>query len=108
MHGDRQFENIVIKNDVTVSVPASLRLMTPYVLHEQHDWFEDEIKFVRHYLKPGMNVIDIGANYGLYTLTAAKLLGEAGKLWAFEPTETTSSYLKNSISLNGFNNIELI
>jgi hypothetical protein len=29
-----------------VVAPASLNLITPYVLREQHDWFEDEIKFL--------------------------------------------------------------
>src|SRR4029450_8382331 len=32
---------------VRVVVPDSLDLITPYVLREQQDWFEDEIKFLR-------------------------------------------------------------
>ena len=31
---------------VKVVVPDSLNLITPYVLYEQEDWFEDEIKFL--------------------------------------------------------------
>lgn len=97
-----------ICNDVTIHVPDSLQLMTPYVLQEQKDWFEDEIKFLRSYIKPGMKVLDIGANYGVYTLSIAKLAGESGKIWAFEPTSTTAEYLKKSIRDNNFSNIELI
>ena len=82
--------------------------MTTYVLQEQRDWFEDEIKFVRHYIKPGMRIIDIGANYGLYTLSLAKILGNSGKIWAFEPTKATADYLEDSISNNNFTNIKLI
>lgn len=100
--------SIKIINDINVIVPASLKLMTPYVLREQNDWFEDEIKFLRTFIKPGMQVIDIGANYGQYTLTIAKIIGKQGRIWAFEPTTTTSAYLKLSISENNFNNIELI
>ncbi|MFZ5771588.1 MAG: FkbM family methyltransferase [Thermodesulfobacteriota bacterium] len=101
-------DSIKIINDINVTVPASLQLMTPYVLHEQNDWFEDEIKFLRTFIKPGMQVIDIGANYGLYTLTVAKLIGDQGKIWAFEPTQATAACLKQSISHNNFTNIELI
>ena len=35
-----------ITNDVIIVAPKSLRLVTPFVLSEQNDWFEDEIKFV--------------------------------------------------------------
>ena len=61
-----------IAGGVRVVVPDSLNLLTPYVLIEQQDWFEDEIGFVRRLLRPGQQAIDIGANYGVYTLTMAK------------------------------------
>ena len=51
-----------------VVVPDSLDLITPYVLLEQGDWFEDEIKFLRGVVQPGATVVDIGANYGVYAL----------------------------------------
>jgi FkbM family methyltransferase len=105
---DFNVTSMIIVNDISVTVPASLKFMTPYVLREQNDWFEDEIKFLRTFIKPGMRVIDIGANYGLYTLTFAKIIGEQGRVWAFEPTATTSACLQQSISENNFNNIELI
>ena len=100
--------SLTIVNNIHVTVPASLQSMTTYILQEQNDWFEDEIKFIRHFVKPGMRVVDIGANYGLYTLTIADMLGDSGKIWAFEPTEATSVCLKESISCNKFNNINLI
>jgi hypothetical protein len=50
---------------VRIVVPDSLDLITPYVLREQQDFFEDELPFVRQLLQPGQDVIDIGANYGV-------------------------------------------
>lgn len=100
--------SITIVNDVSVTVPASPKFMTNFVLKEQNDWFEDEIDFIRHFIRSGMRVVDIGANYGLYTLTIANIIGDSGKLWAFEPTKTTAECLKKSIAANNFNNIKLI
>lgn len=108
MNGHYSTCSMQLINNINVTVPNSLALMTPFVLREQNDWFEDEIKFIRTFIKPGMKVIDIGANYGLYTLTIAKIIGDQGKIWAFEPTAATHACLQQSIASNNFNNIELI
>ena len=90
-----------------VCVPPSIASMTTYALLEQEDWFEDEIRFVRRLLEPGMNAIDIGANYGVYTLAMAKEAGSAGRVWSFEPASATAAFLRRSIAQNGFTNVEL-
>lgn len=94
-----------IVGGIKVVVPDSLNLITPYVICEQGDWFEDEIKFVRHVLQPGQRTIDIGANYGLFALSMAQSVGETGRVWAFEPASSTASYLAESVVANGFNQI---
>lgn len=98
---------LTMVDGVKVVVPDSLDLITPYVLREQQDWFEDEIKFVRKILRAGQQVIDIGANYGVYTLSMAHVVGPTGKVWAFEPASTTSAMLAQSIAANGFSQIIL-
>jgi FkbM family methyltransferase len=99
---------VAINGEIRVCVPPSIQFMTPYILIEQEDWFEEEIHYIRKILREGMNVIDIGANYGLYTLTMSKIIGPSGKLWAFEPTSLTASYLKRSISTNRVTNVTLV
>jgi FkbM family methyltransferase len=99
---------IRVKGDVLMSVPDSVQYMTPYVLREQEDWFEDEIKFLRGYLRPGMRVIDIGANYGLYTTAMARAVGAAGRVWAVEPCSNTAAHLRESLALNDFAQVTLI
>ena len=90
-----------------IVVPDSVNLITPYVLLEQRDWFEDEIKFLRRLLQPGQKVIDIGANYGVYTLSMATTVGSSGHVWAFEPASNTASILAASITANGFAQVTL-
>jgi len=92
---------------VRVVVPDSLNLITPYVLMEQNDWFEDEIKFLRRLLQPGQKVIDIGANYGVYTLSMAQTVGATGEVWAFEPASSTAELLAKGIEANGFSHVVL-
>lgn len=82
--------------------------MTHYVLREQEQWFEAEVPFIRRLLRPGMQVIDIGANYGCYALVMARAIGGQGHVWAFEPTSLTADCLCRSIEANGLGNITLI
>ena len=42
------------------------------------------IFFARN-LKPGMTVVDVGANFGYYTLLFGALVGEKGHVYAIEP-----------------------
>jgi FkbM family methyltransferase len=96
-----------IPGGVQVVTPDSLNLVTPYVLYEQKDWFEDEIVFLRRLLQPGQRAIDIGANYGVYTLSIAKAVGPTGAVWAFEPTSSTAAFLAQGIAANHFTQVVL-
>jgi FkbM family methyltransferase len=98
---------LTLVDGVRVVVPDSLDLITPYVLREQQDFFEDELPFVRHLLQPGQKVIDIGANYGVYTLPMARKVRANGHVWAFEPASTTAHFLAQGIAANGFTNVTL-
>ena len=91
--------------NITVVAPDSVNNLTPYVLTEQQDWFEDEIKFVRTFLQPGMICLDIGANYGLYTLSMAN---RQARVWAFEPTPAVMNCLRQSVAANGFGTVQLL
>jgi len=59
------------------------------------------------FVKPGMTVLDIGANIGCHTLRYAKLVGRNGKVIAFEPMPWAVSKIKRNIQLNDFDNIVL-
>jgi FkbM family methyltransferase len=53
-------------------------------------------------IKPGMTVVDVGANLGYFTLLMADLVGPGGFVHAFEPNPPIAHRLAKSIELNGF------
>jgi FkbM family methyltransferase len=59
-------------------------------------------------LKPGMNVVDVGANLGFYALLSAKAVGKTGRVWGFEPEPHNFSLMTKSIQASRFENIEPI
>ena len=67
------------------------------------DQFEQsELAFVRHLVKPGDHVLDLGAHVGFFTIHLAALVGPAGTVTAFEPFEENAELLERSIRENGF------
>lgn len=85
---------IEVRDGTQICVPGVLDRMATYVLLEQEDWFEDEVDFVRQYVRPRMNIVDIGANYGSYALSVARYAGEHGKVWAVESGQSAAAYLR--------------
>jgi FkbM family methyltransferase len=57
--------------------------------------------FFARYVCPGMVVIDVGANYGYYTLLFGALVGATGHVYAVEPNPAVVSKLRRSVQLNG-------
>ncbi|UAB88828.1 FkbM family methyltransferase [Ruegeria sp. SCSIO 43209] len=54
-----------------------------------------------------LKVLDIGANFGLYSLFLSSILSPNSRIHAFEPNPTLAERLSNNCSLNGFGNVEL-
>lgn len=52
-------------------------------------------------VRPGMTVVDIGAFLGQYTLLAARQIGPAGQVYAFEPDPRNLPFLLRNIERNG-------
>jgi FkbM family methyltransferase len=53
-------------------------------------------------IKPGMNVLDIGANVGFYSLLAAEKIGAQGSLTCFEANPDMSDIVFQNLQINGF------
>ena len=69
---------------------------------------KDELSIIKKYIKKGMVVCDVGANIGLFTLELARVVGNKGKVIAFEPDSSNFTLLKKNIKTNGYQNVELV
>lgn len=67
---------------------------------EKGSWEPHVINYINSFLKPGQTCIDVGANAGYHTLLLAKIVGQAGKVLAFEPNEVTYQRLLRNLELN--------
>lgn len=83
--------------------PTDTLNLSIYGVHE-----EFKTEFVKKEISKGDVVLDIGANIGYYTLIFAKLVGEEGKVFAFEPDPDNFALLKKNIEINGYRNVILI
>jgi FkbM family methyltransferase len=61
--------------------------------------------FLKLYVKPGMVILDVGANIGEVTIHMAALAGRAGRVYAFEPAPTVLMRLRENIALNGLDDV---
>ena len=53
-------------------------------------------------VKPGMSVVDIGANIGYYSLLARHNIGAKGRLVCFEANKELAEIVFNNLMINGF------
>jgi FkbM family methyltransferase len=59
-------------------------------------------------LRPGMVFYDLGANIGLFTLLGARLVGDSGKVFSFEPDPENVARLRRNVQRNGFTNVTVV
>lgn len=53
----------------------------------------------------GSTVIDIGANFGAFTVLASRIVGPRGRVVAFEPDPRTFARLERNVKTNGCSNV---
>jgi len=91
---------------------ANLLFTKAYALYKPLYFFykrfsdRKHIKYIRSVIKPGMCVLDIGANIGFYSLIFSKITGPKGMVYAFEPDKT--NYLRLADNTKHKNNVTCI
>lgn len=90
--------NVTIRHGLTGSP------MRVHVFKHKGYWFygskreEDTLRFVQRVLGAGQTVMDIGANIGYLTALFAHIVGESGRVVAFEPGEENLPYLAANVA----------
>ena len=59
-------------------------------------------QFMAQSVARGAVVVDVGANYGYYSLLLGDLVGPTGHVYAIEPNPAAAALLRRSVALNGF------
>lgn len=101
-----KYRDITIADDIKLSVINSLEDVNTYVLSEFGKWYDAEYDFILGYIKPGMNVVDIGANMGVYSLPIAKKLAGSGKIISVVESDDYREIVESSINNNNLLNVE--
>jgi FkbM family methyltransferase len=63
---------------------------------------------LRRHLRPGMTFYDLGANIGFFSLLAARLVGEEGRVIAFEADPEIAARLREHVDRNRFRSATVI
>lgn len=87
-------------DNLLMAVEASFRSIVTSVILAQEDWFESEMEMWRSQIKSNMVVIDVGANVGVYTFSAAQRVGKNGKVMAVEPFSGCVQCLEETRKIN--------
>ena len=74
-------------------------------LYAEGSWEPDETLFIQKTLRQGMVFVDVGAHIGYYTLIASEIVGNAGKVFAFEPDPRNFALLQRNVSANHCQNV---
>jgi FkbM family methyltransferase len=69
------------------------------------DFEAAERNLVTRVVRPGMRVVNVGANIGLYAMITGKLVGPKGEVHAFEPSTSTYERLQRNTRLNHLTNV---
>jgi FkbM family methyltransferase len=72
------------------------------------NFYRNEQSLLGQALRPGDIFVDVGANIGALSLTAAGIVGKNGRVFAIEPHPKTVGYLRGNVMLNQVDNIEII
>jgi FkbM family methyltransferase len=87
-------------------VPGGLFWLHPsFLTHENYETLVQAQ--IKNHLKPGDVFIDVGANVGFHTLLGARLVGNKGRVLAFEPSKENVKLLAYHRRVNNLNQIAI-
>jgi FkbM family methyltransferase len=71
-------------------------------------WGADEIAVFAEHLRPGMNVLDVGANIGHHSVAMARLVSPGGRILCIEPQAEVHRLLEANLAANGITGVRCV
>lgn len=72
------------------------------------EWEPVEWSWIATALRTGDVFVDVGAHHGTYTVKAARVVGDTGRVIAVEPNPASVERLRKNIALNGLSNVTVV
>jgi FkbM family methyltransferase len=69
---------------------------------------DPDLSAIRLLVRAGDNVLDVGANVGVWTHYLSAQVGASGRVWSFEPIQQTFALLRRNIGRFGLGNVVAI
>jgi FkbM family methyltransferase len=88
-----------LKVDLSNTVGRSIWLRKEYGLNIE--------RLIKSKLNEGSTFIDVGANCGYFSIVAASLVGNRGRVISFEPNPSVASLINDSKNRNRLNNVQV-
>ena len=98
-----ELQGIKMYLDLQEENPILRETFQAYAYHGFHEQATTEL--FRQTVKEGDTILDLGANIGYFTMIGAKLTGDKGEVYSFEPEPANFKYLNKNIEINGFKNV---
>jgi FkbM family methyltransferase len=99
--------NLVILDDFKIYARESDQDVGKPII--EHGIYERHLTAVfKRYLGRGMNVLDVGANIGYFTMLSAALVGPAGSVVAIEPNGSNTRLIEASRRANAFEHVTIV
>lgn len=67
----------------------------------------EQTRLFQQHIRPGATVLDVGAHVGYYTVLAAVLAAESGRVHAFEPNPRNADFLRRHVRINALANVRV-
>jgi FkbM family methyltransferase len=95
---------VEVDTDVgTLWLERDAEILTPTLLDGER-WEPDVTDLLRRLLRPGMTVVDAGANIGYLSVHASKLVGPTGRVFCVEADPANVAILRTNLWRNGCTN----
>jgi FkbM family methyltransferase len=99
-------QTVEMEPGLFVSVDPNDSEFAPAIL-KSRSWEPHIISIIKRSLNPGDCFVDVGANVGVMSFHAAKIVGANGKVISFEPNPDNASRFLAGVELNNFTQVIL-